>query len=136
MASNTHQNVTTPAKLGESTSTEVSAETCSLRDVLERVGDKWTILVLAALERRAWGFRELQRAVEGISQRMLSVTLRRLERDGLVSRTVLSSRPPRVAYELTPLGSSLAQPMRALAGWAVAHRGEIERNRQVWDAAA
>ncbi|MFT4230886.1 MAG: helix-turn-helix domain-containing protein [Microbacterium sp.] len=102
--------------------------------MLERVGDKWTILVLAALEGRAWGFRELQRAIDGISQRMLTVTLRRLERDGLVSRTVLGTRPPRVEYALTDLGSSLTVPLRSVAEWAQANRAQITANRHEWDA--
>lgn len=111
-----------------------SADECTVKDVLERVGDKWTILVLAALEGRPWGFRELQRAIDGISQRMLTVSLRRLERDGLVSRIVLSTRPPRVEYSLTDLGRSLTVPLRSVAQWAEANRALITANRRSWDA--
>jgi len=108
---------------------------CSLKDVLERVGDKWSILILAALAREPYRFRALQRSIEGISQRMLTLTLQRLERDGLVLRTVHDLRPPRVEYSLTPLGESLTVPLRALAGWAETHRAVIADNRAAWDAA-
>src|SRR5215467_12382438 len=80
---------------------------CGLREVLDRIGDKWSALVIAELVAGPRRFRRLQRAVPGISQRMLTLTLRRLERDGMVRRTVFASVPPRVEYELTPLGWSL-----------------------------
>lgn len=122
-----HTDVTTPATF--------VADRCTVKDVLERVGDKWSILVLAALAREPYRFRALQRSVEGISQRMLTLTLQRLERDGLVLRTVHGTRPPRVEYALTPLGESLTVPLRALGEWAEAHRSTIASNRSVWDAA-
>lgn len=110
-----------------------SAEECSLKDVLERVGDKWSILVVAALAREPYRFRALQRAIEGISQRMLTLTLRRLERDGLITRTVIDVRPPRVEYALTAAGQSLTVPLRSLADWAEAHRATIAASRAGWD---
>lgn len=120
-----HTPVTMPATFG--------ADGCTVKDILERVGDKWTILTLAALERRPWRFRELQRAIDGISQRMLTVTLRRLERDGLVSRTVQDTRPPQVEYNLTDLGRTLTGPLRTLADWSANNRDAIADNRRRWD---
>lgn len=122
---NRHTDVTEPARF--------DAENCSLKDVLERVGDKWSILVVAALAREPYRFRALQRAVEGISQRMLTLTLQRLERDGLITRTVVDLRPPRVEYALTATGQSLTIPLRSLADWAEEHRGTIAASRARWD---
>ncbi|MCA2230469.1 winged helix-turn-helix transcriptional regulator [Nonomuraea aurantiaca] len=122
---NRHTNVTAQARFG--------AEECSLKEVLERVGDKWSILVVAALAREPYRFRALQRAIEGISQRMLTLTLQRLERDGLITRTVLDMRPPRVEYALTPTGQSLTVPLRSLADWAEEHRGALAESRALWD---
>lgn len=96
-------------------------EACPVTGLLRRVGDKWTVLVLVLLGRRAHRFNELHRGIEGISQRMLTRTLRSLEADGLVSRTVHPSVPPSVEYRLTPLGLSLLTPLSALAEWAVAN---------------
>ena len=124
----------TDAHTDVTTSPRFAAETCSLKEVLERVGDKWSILVVAALAREPHRFRALQRAIEGISQRMLTLTLQRLERDGLISRTVLDMRPPRVEYALTPLGQSLTGPLQLLADWAEEHRGMIAESRTEWDA--
>ncbi|MDQ1135786.1 DNA-binding HxlR family transcriptional regulator [Microbacterium sp. SORGH_AS 1204] len=110
-----------------------AAERCSLKDILERVGDKWSILVVAALARQPYRFRALQRDIEGISQRMLTLTLQRLERDGLITRTVIDMRPPRVEYALTATGQSLTVPLRALADWAEEHRATITASRADWD---
>jgi DNA-binding HxlR family transcriptional regulator len=107
---------------------------CGIRDVLDRIGDKWTLLVCIELTHGVRRFRELQRAVPGISQRMLTLTVRRLQRDGMVRRTVFASVPPRVEYELTPLGWSLSGPINALAAWADEHRSEIAAARSAWDA--
>ncbi|MBP2478257.1 DNA-binding HxlR family transcriptional regulator [Crossiella equi] len=104
-------------------------ELCPVGDVLRRVGDKWTVLVLALLGGRKHRFNELHRAVEGISQRMLTRTLRTLEEDGLVTREVYPTVPPSVEYGLTPLGESLLRPLSALADWALAHQGEIAQSR-------
>jgi DNA-binding HxlR family transcriptional regulator len=116
------------------TSTPLSlSEDCPTREVLDRVGDKWSVLVIVLLGQRTHRFNELHRAVEGISQRMLTLTVRALERDGLVSRTVHASVPPRVDYELTELGRSLLEPLNALNAWANAHRGAIRAAREQHD---
>src|SRR6476661_9993862 len=109
---------------------------CGIRDVLDRIGDKWTLLVCVELVHGVRRFRELQRAVPGISQRMLTLTVRRLERDGMVKRTVIPSTPVRVEYELTALGRSLSGPISALSDWAGEHREEIAAARTRWDAVA
>ncbi|UQN07981.1 helix-turn-helix domain-containing protein [Deinococcus sp. QL22] len=106
---------------------------CGIRDVLERIGDKWTVLVIAELSPGPGRFRQLQRAVHGISQRMLTLTLRRLERDGLVSRTVVATIPPQVTYALTARGQSLTQVVQTLVTWAQAHHGPIQKSRRSWD---
>jgi len=102
--------------------------------VLARIGDKWTILVIMALSEGSLRFNELKRLLDGISQRMLTLTLRTLERDGLVTRTVTPSIPPRVDYELTPLGHSLRVPISALGQWVMENLDEIEEARAVFDA--
>nr|WP_321984704.1 helix-turn-helix domain-containing protein [uncultured Lichenicoccus sp.] len=101
--------------------------------ILARVGDKWTMLVVMLLEAETLRFNEIKRRIGGISQRMLTVTLRGLERDGLVLRTVTPCTPPRVDYELSELGHSLAAAVQALGRWAMIHRGEVERARLVFD---
>lgn len=102
--------------------------------VLSRIGDKWTVLVIMLLRGKSRRFSELKRGVDGISQRMLTLTLRNLERDGLVTRTVTPSIPPRVDYELTNLGHSLAQPVQALGGWAFQHIAQIDTAQTAYDA--
>lgn len=106
---------------------------CPIRDVLDRVGDKWSVLVVVLLGQRTHRFSELHRAIEGISQRMLTLTLRALVRDGLVARTVYASVPPRVDYELTDLGRTLLVPLAALREWADAHRDDIRAARERHD---
>ncbi|GII34405.1 winged helix-turn-helix transcriptional regulator [Planotetraspora mira] len=106
---------------------------CPIRDVLDRVGDKWSVLIVVLLGQRTHRFSELSRAIEGISQRMLTHTLRALARDGLVSRTVHASVPPRVDYELTELGRTLLGPLTALDEWANAHRDDIRAARERHD---
>ncbi|ADG90240.1 hypothetical protein TBS_17190 [Thermobispora bispora] len=110
-------------------------EDCPVREVLDRVADKWSVLVIVLLGRRPHRFGELHRGIEGISQRMLTLTLRQLERDGLVRRTVHASVPPRVDYELTPLGRTLLAPLTALNEWAIAHRDDIRAARARYDRA-
>jgi DNA-binding HxlR family transcriptional regulator len=110
-------------------------EDCGIRDVLDRIGDKWSVLVVVELAQGVRRFRQLQRAVPGISQRMLTLTVRRLERDGLVTRTVHPTIPPQVEYELTPTGDSLTHLVKALADWSAEHRDTIARARQAWDSA-
>jgi DNA-binding HxlR family transcriptional regulator len=106
------------------------------REVLNRVGDKWSVLVIALLGNGPLRFSELKRSIEGISQRMLTLTLRGLERDGLVTRTMFPTIPPRVDYALTRLGRTLLEPVRALATWAEKHREEIQAARDKFDANA
>jgi DNA-binding HxlR family transcriptional regulator len=109
-------------------------EDCGIREVLDRIGDKWSVLVVVELAQGVRRFRQLQRAVPGISQRMLTLTVRRLERDGLVTRTVHPTVPPQVEYELTAMGHSLTHLVKALADWSAEHRDVIARARQEWDA--
>ena len=107
----------------------------TVRSVLDRIGDKWALLVVATLESGRLRYTELQRHMPGVSQRMLSLTLRNLERDGLVSRTAYPEVPPRVEYELTPMGVSLIEPALALAGWAIENNEEIAASRAAHDEA-
>jgi len=110
--------------------------TCqAISELLASIGDKWTVLVVELLRDGPLRFSEIRRAVSSISQRMLTLTLRRLERDGLVTRTVYPTVPPRVEYELTPLGQSLRKPLAAIAEWARDHRPEIEQSRSAFDTA-
>ncbi|WP_315775215.1 MULTISPECIES: helix-turn-helix domain-containing protein [unclassified Bradyrhizobium] len=102
--------------------------------ILARVGDKWSVFVIMMLQDGPKRFNELKRLVGGISQRMLTLTLRGLERDGLVTRTVFPTIPPRVDYELTDLGRGLSQPVQALGHWAIQHQEQIERARTHFDA--
>jgi DNA-binding HxlR family transcriptional regulator len=111
-------------------------EDCEVRQILDRIADKWSLLVIALLERRRMRFTELRREIDGISQRMLTVTLRQLERDGLVHRTVHPVVPPRVDYELTPLGVSLHETVQALVTWTDAHQREIAAARNTYDTRA
>jgi DNA-binding HxlR family transcriptional regulator len=107
---------------------------CTIRQILDRVADKWSLLAIALLEeQRTLRFTELQRAIDGISQRMLTVTLRQLERDGLVSRTVHPVVPPRVEYALTPLGATLHATIQSLVVWTEDHQAEIAAARAAYD---
>jgi DNA-binding HxlR family transcriptional regulator len=109
-------------------------DTChALNDLLARVGDKWTVLVVGTLCSGPMRFNEIRRAVDGISQRMLTLTLRGLERDGLVTRTVFPTIPPRVDYELTELGRTLKEPLNTLAEWARANRDTVAEARETFD---
>jgi DNA-binding HxlR family transcriptional regulator len=107
----------------------------AVSEVLARVGDKWTVLVVATLGDGPKRFNELRRALGSISQRMLTLTLRALERDGLVTRTLFPTIPPRVDYELTRLGHSLLEPVSSLSLWARQNRSAIEVARRQFDAA-
>ena len=109
-------------------------EDCEVRQILDRIADKWSLLVIALLEHRRLRFTELRREIDGVSQRMLTVTLRQLERDGLVHRTVHPVVPPRVDYELTPLGASLHETVQALVSWTDSHQREIAAARSAYDA--
>ncbi|MFC4947104.1 winged helix-turn-helix transcriptional regulator [Pseudonocardia sp. GCM10023141] len=108
-------------------------EDCEVRQILDRIADKWSLLVIALLDTRTLRFTELQREIDGVSQRMLTVTLRQLERDGLVHRTVHPVVPPRVDYGLTPLGSTLHQTIQALVSWTEMHQREIASARAAYD---
>jgi DNA-binding HxlR family transcriptional regulator len=100
-------------------------EACPVSEVFRRIGDKWSMLLVILLGGRPHRYNELHRSIEGISQRMLTRTLRNLESDGLVQRTVFPSVPPSVEYRLTPLGESLLQPLSGLADWAVQHSDQF-----------
>jgi DNA-binding HxlR family transcriptional regulator len=114
---------------------EYTPANCHARDVLARVGDKWSVYVMHVLgDARTVRFNELRSQVDGISQRMLTVTLRGLERDGMVSRTVYPEVPPRVEYALTPLGATLRQLVRGLVAWSGAHLAEVDASRAAYDA--
>ena len=105
----------------------------AIRGVLDRIGDTWSLLVVATLDGERLRFSELQQRVTGISQRMLTRTVRQLERDGLVSRTSYAEVPPRVEYALTELGRTLIAPAVALAEWAVAHNDDVDASRSSYD---
>lgn len=113
-----------------------SEQCMRVSEVLARVGDKWSILVVGTLGDGPRRFSELKREVEGISQRMLTLTVRGLERDGLITRTVTPSIPPRVDYALNELGRSLLEPVRALGEWAIANRATVDAARHAFDAEA
>lgn len=108
--------------------------TCRVRTVLDRVGDKWAIYVVDRLGQGPRRFSELHRGIDGITARMLTVTLRALERDGILTRTVHAAVPPRVDYELTPLGGTLLETIGQLAAWADSHLEEIEAAQADYDA--
>ncbi|MDQ0846133.1 helix-turn-helix domain-containing protein [Streptomyces sp. V1I6] len=126
-----HTEVTTTAPV---VSCGEEHEDCGIRDVLDRIGDKWSVLIVVELAQGVRRFRQLQRAVPGISQRMLTLTVRRLERDGLITRTVYPTVPPQVEYELTTMGHALTHLVKALSDWSAEHRDAIARAREAWDA--
>jgi DNA-binding HxlR family transcriptional regulator len=107
--------------------------TCEIRDLLDRLADKWSLLVVELLGDGTHRFTELKLSIDGISQRMLTLTLRRLERDGLVRRTVHPVVPPRVDYDLTDLGATLLDAVAPLVTWTRRHRDEIARARAAYD---
>ncbi|WUH93638.1 helix-turn-helix transcriptional regulator [Streptomyces sp. NBC_00433] len=106
---------------------------CGIRDVLDRLGDRWSVLVVVELAKGTRRFRELHHAVPGISQRMLSVTARRLVRDGLVERTVYPTTPPQTDYRLTEMGRSFSGAVTALADWSRSHKDLIADSRAAFD---
>lgn len=105
-----------------------------ISEMLSRVGDKWSMLVVTVLGEETMRFSDLRRKIGGISQKMLTTTLRNLERDGFVSRTVRPTSPPQVDYRLTPLGQELLKPVAALADWTRANADLIHRSRTLYDA--
>src|SRR3954467_5881263 len=131
----------TPRRKQEGTSVipgtlHVPEECRAVSEVLSRVGDKWTVLVVVELGNGPRRFNEIRRALGSISQRMLTLTLRGLERDGLVTRTVFPTIPPRVDYELTKLGRSLLEPVSGIGLWARQNRTAIQQAREKFDAGA
>ncbi|MDT0616443.1 winged helix-turn-helix transcriptional regulator [Streptomyces lancefieldiae] len=107
---------------------------CRTREVLDIVGNKWSLLVVRNLSQGPRRFTELKRAIDGISQRMLTVTLRGLERDGILTRTVHNVMPPHVSYELTPMGKTLRQATAPLLEWSTMHLAHIDAARAAYDA--
>jgi len=110
-----------------------STDCRAVSGVLARVGDKWSVLIIVLLGDGPKRFNEIKRLVGGISQRMLTLTLRGLERDGLVTRTIFPTIPPRVEYELTKLGRSLRKAVEPLGSWAQGHIGDINKAREKFD---
>ncbi|MET7507995.1 helix-turn-helix domain-containing protein [Streptomyces albidoflavus] len=117
-------------------SEEVTAEACPLVEVIDHVAGKWSISILVAAVRGPIRFTELERSVDGISRRMLTLNLRRLERDGLLTRTVHPTVPPKVEYSLTPMARELYSSLTGLVEWAERHRGAIVQARAAYDEAA
>lgn len=105
----------------------------AIGQILDRIGDKWTIMVVGVLAKKKLRFNEIMREIGGVSHRMLTLTLRGLERDGLVTRTAYNAIPPKVEYELTELGRSLIEPLRILACWSTQHRSAVETARKDFD---
>jgi DNA-binding HxlR family transcriptional regulator len=112
---------------------DVLMAACPTRQVINRIGDRWSLLVLYALERGTLRYQELRRVVDGVSQKMLTQTVRALERDGLVARTVYASVPPKVEYALTPLGRGLTERIAGIREWAYDNMEDIELARRDFD---
>ncbi|MFE6735760.1 winged helix-turn-helix transcriptional regulator [Microbacterium sp. NPDC057650] len=110
-------------------------EDCEVRQILDRIADKWSLLVIALLDTRSMRFGELGREIHGVSKRMLTVTLRNLERDGLVHRTIYAEVPPRVEYRLTTMGSTLHRTVQTLVDWTEEHQDQIAYARESFDRA-
>ncbi len=123
-------------RFGDWQATGFDAEICPVRNILDRVGDKWTMLTLVALAAASRRFSELHRIMPDISKRMLTQTLRALERDGLATRHVFPTKPPSVEYRLSPLGQSVLDPLAGLVGWAEHNFAAIRQARARFDAAA
>ncbi len=112
---------------------DVYNSNCPTRHVLNRIGDKWTALIIGLLEDGPMRFSTLRQNIVGISQKMLTQTLRNLERDGLVNRTLYPEVPPRVEYTLTPLGETLCTPIAAIRHWAEEHIAEVTAAQEIYD---
>ncbi|MGX1099369.1 DNA-binding HxlR family transcriptional regulator [Amorphus sp. MBR-141] len=125
-----------PTRLAEWQAAGFDASTCPVRDVLDHIGDKWTSLILLVLADAPLRFSAIRRAVPDISKRMLTQTLRTLERDGLVTRHVFPTKPPSVEYRLSPLGHSVVTPLVALVDWANHHHDDVRAARQRFDETA
>ena len=114
---------------------DVMDPSCPSREVLRRIGERWTPLVIEALSRGPLRFTRLREAIGGVTPRVLTATLRGLEKDGVLTRTIFAEVPPRVEYELTPLGDSLLEPIRVNCTWAETHLDDVLAARDRWDAA-
>ncbi|MCO5730238.1 helix-turn-helix domain-containing protein [Rhizobium sp. SSA_523] len=126
----------TPRELLTSASGEAeqwNADNCPVRDVMNHIAGKWATLLLLALSEKPYRFGELRRLVPDISQRMLTQTLRDLQRDGYIDRTVFPTKPPSVEYKMTPLGQSLFERLRGVMEWAATHHKEIRAARESFD---
>lgn len=120
---------------GEETDADGAGDCAAMRLVLDRIGDRWSLVVVVALRPGPLRFNRLRRHLDGVSQRMLTLTLRNLERDGLISRTIFPGNPVGVEYALTALGESLYDAASDLLGWAIGHRRELADARQAYDRA-
>lgn len=125
-----------PAPLRQMLAEYGNPELCPVRSVLDQLGDKWSVLIIGALAHRPYRFGELKREIPDISQRMLTQTLRDLQADGLVERTVFPTTPPSVEYRLSPMGHSFLTPLAAMVDWAFANFGAIQQARAEFDKAA
>ncbi len=124
---------TTTTELGPDDPGDLYSIDCPCRDVLDLIGSKWSVLVIGRLEDGPYRFGELRRAVPGITQKMLTQTLRRLEQDGMVHRRVLAEmRPPRVEYSLTDLGQTITEPLEAIRDWTEQHLPDVRRARKIF----
>ncbi len=126
--------IPSPIEVTDSAGAPLHGDCSKVSDILSRVGDKWSVLIIMMLSGGPQRFNALRRSISGISQRMLSLTLRGLERDGLVTRTVFPTVPPRVDYELTALGDSLRVSVQALGAWAFEHQPAVAAAREAFDA--
>jgi DNA-binding HxlR family transcriptional regulator len=134
MTATTSEAESTPGSAAPSAPEGAASPACRVRSILDRIGDKWAIYVVDRLGQGPRRFSELRRGIDGITSRMLTVTLRGLERDGILTRTVHAAVPPRVDYELTPLGETLRDTIGQLVAWAEAHITEIEAAQSDYDA--
>jgi DNA-binding HxlR family transcriptional regulator len=125
--------VTTLAGIGSAPGGDPYQQGCPTRRILDRIGDRWTVLVVGALGDGTARFSELKRRIKGISQKMLTQTLREMERDGLVTRTMYAQVPVRVEYRLTDAGRSLRGPLKALEEWSIEHLGAVTTAQQSYD---
>lgn len=114
-------------------SLQLDVENCPVREILDRLGDKWTVLILIALCRQVLRFSQLQRSIPDISKRMLTQSLRMLERDGMITRRVFPTIPPHVEYELTKFGKSFLEPLLGILRWTEKAQSSIHANRQSYD---
>ena len=129
MGTTSEANIVGAATIGPCTAIPAD-QMAFIRQILDRIGDKWSLLLIAVLKSGPLRYTDLQRQAPGISQRMLSLTLRQLQQDGLITRTAYAEVPPRVEYTLTALGQSLHEIVTSLIGWAADHHDEIRANRE------